>query len=195
MPERKEVLKKADAKRAGKPERKEPQSNLMKKKDAKRAGKPERKEVLKKAKKTYLLTPKGFFAKIQENARYRERLGKTKRQAQHRKYAQTKMDKIRGGDAIMRRIKFTKAILRGPEYVCSSCHRSLFKKSVTGVSEKLREKIRLASLEKVKKANESKRKKREAETHENQNFNNGEDGTTTKERTFAKHSETSKHPQ
>merc|ERR1712004_646609 len=97
MPERKEVLKKADAKRAGKPERKEAQSNLMKKKDAKRAGKPERKEVLKKAKKTYLLTPKGFFAKIQENARYREKLGKTKRQEQHRKYAQTKMDKIGGG--------------------------------------------------------------------------------------------------
>ena len=192
-PERKEALKKADAKRAGKPERKEAQSNLMKKKDAKRAGKPERKEVLKKAKKTYLLTPKGFFAKIQENARYREKLGKTKRQAQHRKYAQTKIDKIRGGDAIMRRIKFTKAILRGPEYVCGSCHRSLFKKSVTGVSERLREKIRLASLEKMKKSKESKRKKGEAQTHENQNFNTGEDGTTTRERTFAKLSETSKH--
>ena len=192
-PERKEALKKADAKRAGKPERKEAQSNLMKKKDAKRAGKPERKEVLKKAKKTYLLTPKGFFAKVQENQRYRQKLGETKRQAQHRKYAQTKMDKIRGGDAIMRRIKFTKAILRGPEYVCSSCHRSLFKKSVTGVSEKLREKIRIASLEKVKKANEPKRKKGEAQTHENQNFNTGEDGTTTSERTFAKLSETSKH--
>ena len=93
----------------------------------------------------------------------------------------------------MRRIKFTKAILRGPEYVCSSCHRSLFKKSVTGVSEKLREKIRIASLEKVKKANEPKRKKGEAQTHENQNFNTGEDGTTTSERTFAKLSETSKH--
>ena len=93
----------------------------------------------------------------------------------------------------MRRIKFTKAILRGPEYVCSSCHRSLFKKSVTAVSEKLREKIRIASLEKVRKANESKRKKGEAQTHENQNFNTGVDGTTTRERTFAKHSETSKH--
>merc|ERR1711923_84995 len=155
-PEREEVKKKADAKRAGKPERKEAQGNLMKKKDAKRAGKPERKEVQKKAKKTYLLTPKGFLAKVQENQRYREKLGKTKRRAQHRKYAQTKMDKIRGGNAIMRRIKFTKAILRGPEYVCSSCHRSLFKKSVTAVSEKLREKIRIASLEKVRKANESK---------------------------------------
>ena len=126
-------------------------------------------------------------------ARDRKKLGKTKRQAQHRKYAQTKMDKIRGGDAIMRRIKFTKAILRGPEYVCGSCHRSLFKKSVTGVSERLREKIRLASLEKMKKSNESKRKKGEAQTHENQNFNTGEDGTTTRERTFAKLSETSKH--
>ena len=186
---RRETHNKSDAKRANKPERKE----AKKLSDAKLAGKPERKEVQKKAKKTYLLTPKGLIAKIQENARYREKLGKTKRQAQHRKYAQTKMDKIRGGDAIMRRIKFTKAILRGPEYVCSSCHRSLFKKSVTGVSERLREKIRLASLEKMKKANESKRKKGEAQTHENQNFNTGEDGTTTRERTFAKLSETSKH--
>ena len=187
------LMKKKDAKRAGKPERKEAQGNLMKKKDAKRAGKPERKEVQKKAKKTYLLTPKGFLAKVQENQRYREKLGKTKRRAQHRKYAQTKMDKIRGGDAIMRRIKFTKAILRGPEFVCSSCHRSLFKKSVTAVSEKLRDKIRLAALEKMKKANELKRKKGEAKPHENENFNTGEDGTTTRERTFAKFSETSKH--
>ena len=186
---RRETHNKSDAKRANKPERKE----AKKLSDAKLAGKPERKEAQKKAKKTYLLTPKGFFAKVQENQRYRQKLGETKRQAQHRKYAQTKMDKIRGGDAIMRRIKFTKAILRGPEYVCSSCHRSLFKKSVTGVSEKLREKIRIASLEKVKKANEPKRKKGEAQTHENQNFNTGEDGTTTSERTFAKLSETSKH--
>ena len=192
-PERKEAkrqtMKKVDAKRAGKPERKE----VLKKADAKRAGKPERREVQKKAKKTYLLTPKGFLAKMQENQRYREKLGRTKRKAQHRKYAQTKMDKIRGGDAIMRRIKFTKAILRGPEYVCGSCHRSLFKKSVTAVSEKLREKVRLASLEKMKKSKESKRKKGEAQTHENQNFNTGEDGTTTREGTFAKLSETSKH--
>ena len=188
-PERKEVLKKADVKRAGKPERKE----AKRLSDAKLAGKPERKEVLKKAKKTYLLTPKGFLAKVQENQRYREKLGKTKRRAQHRKYAQTKMDKIRGGNAIMRRIKFTKAILRGPEFVCSSCHRSLFKKSVTAVSEKLRDRIRLAALEKMKKANELKRKKGEAQPHENENFNTGEDGRTTRERTFAKFSETSKH--
>ena len=188
-PERKEAKKLSDAKLAGKPERKE----ALKKADAKRAGKPERREVQKKAKKTYLLTPKGFLAKMQENQRYRMKLGKTKRQAQHRKYAQTKMDKIRGGDAIMRRIKFTKAILRGPEYVCSSCHRSLFKKSVTAVSEKIRDKIRLASLEKMKKSKESKRKKGEVQTRENQNFNTGEDGTTTREGTFAKLSETSKH--
>jgi hypothetical protein len=64
---------------------------------------------------------------------------------------------------------------------------------VTGVSERLREKIRLASLEKMKKSKESKRKKGEAQTHENQHFNTGEDGTTTRERTFAKLSETSKH--
>ena len=78
-PERKEAkrqtMKKVDAKRAGKPERIEAQGKLMKKKDAKRAGKPERKEVQKKAKKIYLLTPKGFLAKMQENQRYREKLG------------------------------------------------------------------------------------------------------------------------
>merc|ERR1712047_222719 len=69
-PERKKVLKKVDAKRAGKPERKE----VLKKADAKRAGKPERKEVQKKAKKKYLLTPKGLAAKLQENQRQREKL-------------------------------------------------------------------------------------------------------------------------
>ena len=67
-PERKEVLQRADAKRADKPERKE----AKKLSDARLAGKPERKEVQKKAKKKYLLTPKGLFAKLQENQRQRD---------------------------------------------------------------------------------------------------------------------------
>ena len=58
----------------------------------------------------------------------------------------------------MRRIKFQKAVLRGPEYACSSCHRLLFKKSVTAVTQKLREKIRLASQERVNKLNEDRAK-------------------------------------
>ena len=55
-----------------------------------------------------------------------------------------------------RRKKFQKAVLRGPEYGCSCCHRSLFRKSVTSVTEKLREKVKLASEEKIKKATEER---------------------------------------
>ena len=57
-----------------------------------------------------------------------------------------------------RRIKFQKAVLRGPEYVCSSCHRMLYRKSVTSVTDKLREKIKLASEEKINKLKEEKSK-------------------------------------
>ena len=113
----------------------------------------------KKAKKKYLLTPKGLLAKLQENQRQREKLEKETRKARNRKYAQAKLDKLRGGDEITRRIKFTKAVLRGPEYVCGSCHRSLFKKSVTSVTQRMIEKIKQASLDKIKKATEKKNKK------------------------------------
>ena len=58
----------------------------------------------------------------------------------------------------MRRIKFQKAVLRGPEFTCSSCHRMLYRKSVTSVTDKLREKIKAASEDKIKKANEQKTK-------------------------------------
>ena len=44
----------------------------------------------------------------------------------------------------MRRTRFLKAVLRGPEYVCSSCHRTLFKKSVTAVTDFMRDKIKRA---------------------------------------------------
>ena len=80
-------MKKKDAKRAGKPERIEAKRQTLKKVDAKRAGRPERKEVQKKAKKKYLLTPKGLFAKLQENQRQREKLEKETRKARNRKYA------------------------------------------------------------------------------------------------------------
>ena len=114
------IGKKVDAKRTGKPERKE----VLKKIDANRAGKPERKEVVKKAKKKYSDTLAAKMAKIMANGRYQERLGETRRKAQYRKYAQTKVDKARGGDVVTRRIKFQKAVLRGPQFVCSSCHRT-----------------------------------------------------------------------
>ena len=149
-PNRKESKKKVDAKQAVKPERKE----AKKKADAKRAEKPERKEALKKARKKHSETVLAKFAKIVANGRYQDKLGQTRRKAQYRKYAQTKIDKARGGDAVTRRVKFQKAVLRGPEYACSCCHRSLFRKSVTAVTEKLREKIKQASEEKIRKANE-----------------------------------------
>ena len=82
----------------------------------------------------------------------------TRRRAQYRKYKQTQIDKVRGGDAVTRRIQFQKKVLRGPEYVCSCCHRSLYKKSVKSVTEKTKERIRLASEKMVKKAEEEKRK-------------------------------------
>ena len=141
-------MKKVDAKRAGKLERKE----VMKKVDAKRAGKPERREVVQRAKKKYALTLLAKMAKNVANVRYQTNLGETRRRAKYREYAQTKVDKARGGDAVTRRNKFSIAVLRGPEYCCSSCHRLLFRKSVTSVTDKLRAKIKQASEEKMKKA-------------------------------------------
>ena len=85
-------------------------------------------------------------------------MGCERMKAQNRKYQQAKIDREKGGDAVMRRIKFQKAVLRGPEYACSSCHRLLFKKSVTAVTQKLREKIKQASEERVKKLNEDRTK-------------------------------------
>ena len=52
----------------------------------------------------------------------------------------------------MRRINFQKAVLRGPEYACSSCHRSLYRKSVVTVTDHMREKIKKESEIKVQKA-------------------------------------------
>ena len=196
-PERKEVLRKVDAKRADKPERKEvlrkadakrepkradkPERKEMKRKaDSKRAGKPGRQEGVKKAKKKYSETFAAKVARIMANGRYQEKLGQTRRRAQHRRYAQTKVDKARGGDALNRRIRFQKAVLRGPQFVCSSCHRKLFRKSVTSVTEKLREKIKHASEEKVRKAHE-KSKTGAAEFSERSNSNPLQEGGATAE--------------
>ena len=66
----------------------------------------------------------------------------------------------------MRRIRFRKGVVRGPIYCCSSCHRCLYKKSVTAVTEKMREKIKLASEEKVRKACEDQRKAKAAASEE-----------------------------
>ena len=63
----------------------------------------------------------------------------------------------------MRRTRFLKAVLRGPEYVCSSCHRTLFKKSVSVVSEKLVEKMRKASEDRLQEFQDKKLKKNDKE--------------------------------
>ena len=67
-----------------------------------------------------------------------------RRKAQNRKYQQVKVEKEKGADACTRRRNFQIAMLRGPEYVCSCCHRSLFRKSVTAVTDNIREKIKAA---------------------------------------------------
>ena len=161
-PKRKEVKRKADRKqelrRAEDPKRKEVKRKVGRKVDEKRADEPKRKETMREAQRRYAQTLHGKWSKYLAQEKYRENLGITRRMAQYRKYQQTKIDKARGGDAMMRRIKFQKGVLRGPEYVCSCCHRSLYKKSVTSVTEKMKEKIRLASEEKMRKATEEKSK-------------------------------------
>ena len=157
-PGRKEVLKKADAKRAENPGRKEVLRKADKKREPERAQDLQRKETMREARRKYAQTEFGKFAKHLAQERYRERLSETRRKAQYRKYKQTQIDKARGGDAVRRRIRFQKAVIRGPEYVCSCCHRGLYKKSVTSVTEKMREKIKLASEEKAQKANDEKSK-------------------------------------
>ena len=165
-PKRKEVIKKADKKREPKraddPNRKE----VKRKADEKRADDPKRKETMREAQRRYAQTLHGKWSKYLAQEKYRENLGITRRMAQYRKYQQTKIDKARGGDAVMRRIKFQKGVLRGPEYVCSCCHRSLYKKSVTSVTEKMKEKIRMASEEKMRKATEEKSKVAAASSEE-----------------------------
>ena len=84
------------------------------------------------------------------NAKYVEKLGNLRRQAQNRKYAQSRVDREKGGDALRRRTRFLKAVMRGPEYTCSSCHRKLFKKSVSAVTEKLMERMKKASEDRMK---------------------------------------------
>ena len=178
-PKRKEVLRRADEKRAEDPKRKEVLSKADKKREPERAKDPKRKVVLRKAGKVadgkraedrandpkrkefmkkYAQTEFAKLSHLVAKEKYREKLGVTRRRAQYRRYKQTQIDKVRGGDAVTRRIQFQKKVLRGPEYVCSCCHRSLYKKSVKSVTEKTKERIRLASEKMVKKAEEEKRK-------------------------------------
>ena len=186
MMKRNETKRKADVKRASDPKRKETMKKAQKKYSQTEHGKEAAmgakkkysqtasgkevakeaqkkytqtepgKEASKEARRKYMQTKMGKYAKIIAQENYREKLGVTRRKAQFRRYAQTKVDKARGGNAVTRRLKFQRKVLRGPEYVCSCCHRSLFKKSVVAVTEYMREKIRLASEEKMRKANEEK---------------------------------------
>ena len=153
-PKRKVVLRRADEKRADDPKRKVVLRKADKKREPERANDPKRKEFMKK----YAQTEFAKLSHLVAKEKYREKLGVTRRRAQYRKYKQTQIDKVRGGDAVTRRIQFQKKVLRGPEYVCSCCHRSLYKKSVKSVTEKTKERIRLASEKMVKKAEEEKRK-------------------------------------
>ena len=80
----------------------------------------------------------------ERHLKYLENLGNVRRKAQNRIYQQVRIEKEKGADACTRRRNFQKAMLRGPEYVCSCCHRSLFKKSVTEVTNEIRGKIKAA---------------------------------------------------
>merc|ERR1712012_992539 len=146
QPERKQY----EQERNQQPERKEDLREAGRKHDQKRSQDPERKKYLKE----WAQTEFGKFQKQTAVIRYREKLGDIRRRAQYRKYKQTKIDRELGGDAVMRRKKFQKAVLRGPEFVCSSCHRSLFRKSVTVVTDHLKGKIREACEERLKKQNQ-----------------------------------------
>merc|ERR1712240_76247 len=142
--------KKKEQERNQQPERKEDLREAGRKHDQKRSQEPERKKYLKE----WAQTEFGKFQKQKAVIRYREKLGDIRRRAQYRKYKQTKIDRELGGDAVMRRRKFQKAVLRGPEFECSSCHRSLFRKSVTVVTDHLKGKIREACEERLKKQNQ-----------------------------------------
>ena len=120
------------------------------------------KKSAREAMRKYAQKEFGKYAKQVAKEKYLENLGVVRRRAQFRKYKQTQIDKARGGDALARRIKFQNGVLNGPIFVCSSCHRCLYKKSVTSVTEKMREKIRLASEEKVRRAYEDKNKAKAA---------------------------------
>ena len=114
--------------------------------DAKRKENEMRKKQMKSYVRKYRGTDGGKAAFKFANARHQEKLGELRWKAKLREYKQTKVEKRRtGGSVISRRIKFQKAVLRGPEYVCSSCHRKLYRKSVTIISERLRGKISEAS--------------------------------------------------
>ena len=181
---RRETLRKADKKRADDPQRRETLRKADHKREPKRADDPQRREALRKAGKKAdqkrAKDPQRKMSRALAQEIYREKLGETRRKAQFRKYQQSKLDRERGGDAQMRRTKFQKAVLRGPEYACSSCHRLLYRKSVTCVTDKLREKIKQASEEKVQKVceNQSKTVKTIPEVIQNntetQNSNNTE---------------------
>ena len=133
-PKRKETLSKADKKRS---------QDLQRQRED-----PKRKETLlkagKKADEKRAQDRKRRVQQLIAQGKYKEKIGNIRRRAQNRRYKQTQVDKKKGGDALMRRTRFLKAVLRGPEYVCSSCHRTLFKKSVTAVTDFMRDKIKRA---------------------------------------------------
>ena len=122
--------------------RQDKRKSYMKDYDAKRKENEVRKEQMRVSNKKYKGTDRGKAAKRSADLRHQANLGELKWRSKLREYQQTKVEKRRtGGSVISRRIKFQKAVLRGPEYVCSSCHRKLYQKSVTIISERMRGKI------------------------------------------------------
>ena len=126
--------------------RKDKKKNYMKDYDEKMKESELRKGQTRLANRKYRGTDGGRAVQKLKDARYQEKLSELRWRAKQREYQQTKVEKRRtSGTVISRRIKFQKAVLRGPEYVCSSCHRKLYRKSVTIISERLRGKISEAS--------------------------------------------------
>ena len=150
-PKRIHTKQRAEDKRAADPNQKEPRKRA----EVKRAADPARRQYL----MTRAQTKLAKFSKQIAQEKWMKKLGDIRRKAQNQKYQQTRVDKKKGGNEITRRIKFQKAVLRGPEYACSSCHRTLFKKSVSIVTEKLNEKMRTASQEKELKELKEKQQK------------------------------------
>ena len=77
-----------------------------------------------------------------DRKRKRDYRAKKRSEAQNNKYQQTKKDNESTDTKATRRKSFMEAVVRGPIYICSCCHRRLFQNSVEKVTDKFREKIK-----------------------------------------------------
>ena len=99
---------------------------------------------LKRQKKSYE-DPKSKKQRLKKEAElkevYRKKIAALAKEYQARSYEQTDIDKFEEETVVTRRKVFQEAIYIGPIYVCSCCHRTLFKNSVSIVSEYLKGKV------------------------------------------------------